>query len=43
MVVKRRASVKKAVKSAVKTFSLRLEDGTELFIEIRVTALEVGA
>ena len=38
----RRVALKKAVKSVVKTASIKLDDGTELFIEIRGTALIVG-
>lgn len=34
-------ALKKKVHSAVKTFSLKI-DGKEIFIEVRVTALEVG-
>ena len=36
-------AVKKQVPSEMKTFSLKLDDGTEIFIEVRVTALAVGS
>jgi hypothetical protein len=35
-------NAKKQFPSQMKTFSLKLQDGTEVFVEVRVTALAVG-